>query len=121
MENNLLPFEVFETIVETASLWLVPADESSDGDPDSVVLRQHYSGRGYVSGFAITVESETALWRFLVAAGAVAADADRDGGETFDADSLARSMNPDNMGRSGTIVCFHRWEITGVPEGTTCN
>lgn len=115
MEKHQIPFEVFQTIVETANLWLVPAGESSDGDPDSVRLRKEYSGRGYASGFGIVVEGSSAYPRFMAAAGMVAALTDEDN-DLFDAVGFASATETDSMGRSGTIVYWHNWEVTDVPD-----
>jgi hypothetical protein len=114
MQKHQLPFEVFQTIVETAGLWLVPAEESSDDDPDSVRLRKNYSGRGYASGFGLVVESNSALYRFMAAAGVVATDVEGD--DLFDFLDFARVTATDAMGRSGTILYWHGWEVTDVPD-----
>jgi len=115
MQKHQLPFEIFQEIVETASLWLVPAGESSDGDPDSVRLRPSYSGRGYASGFGIVVEGSSAFPRFMAAAGIVYAERQEREQDTFDVDSLARVTATDAMGRSGTIIYWHGWEVTDIP------
>jgi hypothetical protein len=116
MQKSQLPFEIFEEIVETAGLWLVPAEESSDGDTDSVRLRKSYNGRGYASGFGVVVESNSALYRFMAAAGMVATRRDMDGLASFEVDSFAKMTATDAMGRSGTIVYWHNWEVTDVPD-----
>lgn len=116
MQKHQLPFEVFQTIVETANLWLVPAEESSDGDPDSVRLRKDYNGRGYASGFGIVVESRNAFPRFMAAAGAVAAQHPAEDDDLFDVVGFASATETDSMGRSGEIVYWHGWEVTDVPD-----
>lgn len=119
MQKHQMPFEVFQTIVETANLWLVPADESSDGDPDSVRLRKDYNGRSYVSGFGIVVESRNAFPRFMAAAGAVAVQHDPEDSDLFDFLDFARATETDSMGRGGEIVYWNNWEVTDVPEEFT--
>lgn len=119
MQKNQLPFDVFQTIVETANLWLVPAEESSDGDPDSVRLRKDYNGRGYASGFAIVVESRNAFPRFMTAAGAVAVQHPAEDDDLFDFLSFARVTATDTMGRGGEIIYWHNWEVTDVPAEFT--
>jgi hypothetical protein len=116
MQKHQLPFEVLQAIVETAGLWLVPAEESSDGDPDSIRLRKSYSGRGYASGFGLVVESSSALYRFMAAAGQAAAWKEDEDGDAFDVDSFARITATDAMGSSGMIVYWHNWEVTDVPD-----
>lgn len=115
MQKHQLPFEIFQEIVETAGLWLVPAGEPSEGDSDSARLRKNYSGRGYTSGFGIVVEGSSAFPRFMAAAGVVAAERQENGRDTFDVDSLARVTATDAMGRSGTIIYWNGWEVTDVP------
>jgi hypothetical protein len=115
MQKSQIPFEVFQTIVETAGLWLVPAGERSDEDPDSVSLRESYNGRGYASGFGIVVEGHSAPYRFMAAAGQVEAT-DVEGDDLFDVMSFASATQTDSMGRSGTIVYWHNWEVTDVPD-----
>jgi hypothetical protein len=116
MQKHQLPFEVLQTIVETAGLWLVPAEESSDGDPDSIRLRKDYNGRGYASGFGLVVESNSALYRFMAAAGEVAAWNEETAEVPFDVQDFARMTATDAMGRSGTILYWHGWEVTDVPD-----
>lgn len=115
MQKHQLPFEIFHEIVETAGLWLAEAGERVE-DYDGVSLRKDYGGRSYASGFGIVTEGSSAFPRFLVAAGLVASRRDMDGLESFDADSLARSTATDSMGRSGTIIYWDGWEVTGVPD-----
>lgn len=115
MQTHQLPFEIFEEIVETAGLWLAEAGEPVE-DYDGVSLRKDYSGRGYTSGFGIVVEGSSAFPRFLVAAGRVASRRDMDGLESFDDKSLAEAAATDAMGRSGTIIYWDGWELTGVPD-----
>ena len=115
MQKHQLPFEIFQEIVETASLWLVPAGESSDGDPDSVRLRPSYSGRSYVSGFGIVVEGSSAFPRFMAAAGSVANRRDMDDLPSFEVLEFAQVTATDAMGRSGTIIYWHGWEVTDIP------
>jgi hypothetical protein len=113
MQKSQIPFEVFQTIVETAGLWLVPAGERSDEDPDSVSLRESYNGRGYASGFGIVVEGYSTPYRFMAAAGQVSAWNEE---TEFDVEAFARATQTDSMGRSGTIVYWHNWEVTDVPD-----
>lgn len=116
MQKQQLPFEIFEEIVETAGLYLVPVGESID-DYDGVRIRTSYSGRGYgPEGFGIVTEGSSAFPRFIAAAGRCAERRDLDGLESFDVDSLARVTATDAMGRSGTIIYWNGWEITGVPD-----
>lgn len=119
MQKHQLPFGVFETIVETADLWIVPAEESSDGDPDSVRIRKDYSGRAYSSGFGIIVESRSAFPRFLAAAGVVASQHPAEDDDLFDILAFARATATDSMGRSGEIIYWNGWEITDLPEEFT--
>jgi hypothetical protein len=116
MQKRQIPFEVFQTIVETAGLWLVPVGESSDGDSDSVSLRMEYSGRGFASGFGIVLEGSSAIYRFMAAAGQVSAWNDGNDLPTFDVDSLASATETDSMGRSGMIFYWRNWEVTDVPD-----
>jgi hypothetical protein len=115
MQKHQLPFDVFQEIVETAGLWLVPVCEQAD-DSDDVRLRADYGGRGSASGFGIVTESFSAFPRFVAAAGAVATRRDMDGLESFDVDSLARVTATDAMGRNGTIIYWDGWEVTGIPD-----
>jgi hypothetical protein len=115
MDKWQFPFDMLQEIVETAGLWLVPADERSEGESDSVVLRPEYSGRGYASGFGIVLEGSLAIHRFMAAAGQVNAWHDEHGGEQIDIDSFARTTEWDTMGRSRTIYYWRNWEVTGIP------
>lgn len=115
MQKHQLPFEIFQEIVETAGLWIVPAGEPSEGDLDSARLRKNYNGRSYASGFGIVVEGSSAEPRFLAAAGAVAAERQAQERDTFDWLRFASCTAADSMGRSGTIVYWNGWEVTDVP------
>lgn len=115
MQTNQLPFEIFEEIVESAGLWLAEAGEPVD-DYDGIRIRKDYGGRGHTSGFGIITEGSSAFPRFLAAAGRVAARRDMDGLESFDDTSLAEVTATDAMGRSGTIIYWNGWELTGVPD-----
>ncbi len=110
-----LPFAMLQEIVETAGLWLVPADERSEGEPDSVVLRPEYSGRGYASGFGIVLEGSSAIYRFMAAAGQVSAWKEDGDGDALDISSFASATESDSMGRSGTIYYWRNWEVTDIP------
>lgn len=113
MEKTQLPFEIFEEIVETADLFLVEPGESAE-DSDGISLRPRYQGRWYADGFGIVADRYTSGFRFMAAAGAVAARREEADLPSFDADELARATVTDSMG-FGVIVYWSGWEVTDLP------
>lgn len=95
--------EIIEEILETAGLF-----------DDEANIRESYSGRGMYGSacFGIVFESESAVFRFMAAAGRTEADREHDERPGFDSISFARSARTDSMGH-GVIAYWPGWNLEG--------
>lgn len=102
--RNSIPFETLQMILDEANLY----DEDFG-------FRASYKGRGYgPEGFGLTVGSDSAMARFMVAAGMVAEQLQAYGQERLDAMALAEALCTDSMGLD-MIIYWPDWTVTDVP------
>lgn len=96
--------EIIEEILETAELF-----------DDEANIRENYSGRGMYGRtcFGIVFEGESALYRFMAAAGRIDADREHDERPRFDSISLAHNVRTDSMGPGSLIAYWPGWNLEG--------
>lgn len=96
--------EIIEEILETAELF-----------DDEANIRENYSGRGMYGRtcFGIVFEGESALYRFMAAAGRIDADREHDERPRFDALAFAHNVRTDSMGPGSLIAYWPGWNLEG--------